>query len=163
MGITKGYTLIELVVVVGLVSILAIGISSAVLINATTSSRTKNTTHLRSVGDYSINTLKQLIRSSRSITACDSSANTLSLQNPDGGTTNVSRELDNEIGRIASNSGVYLSPSDASITSFTVTCLPSDSEPTSIRLSFDTELSTTSTTKESPTLHFSTTVTPRSN
>jgi len=161
MAIKKGYTLIELIIVVGLVSILSIGISSAVLINATTATRTKNITNLRAAGGYSLNTIKQLIRSSRSITACDS--DTISLQNQDGATTTISLELDNSVNRIASNSGIYLTPDDISIVNFTITCLPNNAEPTLIKLSFDTELATPTTTKESPTLHFSTSVTPRSN
>lgn len=163
MAIKLGYTLIELVIVVGLVSILAIGISSAVLINATTAIRTKNITHLRSVSDYSLSQLKQLIRSSRSITSCNSSANTLTIINQDGNTTTIALELDDGVGRIASNSGVYLTPADTTITNFSLSCLPTDIEPTLINLSFDADLSTTSTTKESPTLHFNTSITPRSN
>jgi prepilin-type N-terminal cleavage/methylation domain-containing protein len=159
----KGYTLIELVVVVGLVSILAIGISSAVLINAVTATRTKNTTHLRSVGDYSVNQLKQLIRGARDITLCDSTQNSLTLTSPDGGETLINLELDNEIGRISSNSGVYISPSTANITNFTLDCLPSDSDPTLIQLSFDAALSASTESRESPTLHFRSSITPRSN
>ncbi len=163
MAIKKGYTLIELVIVVGLVSILAIGISSAVLINATTAIRTKNTTHLRNVGDYSLSQLKQIIRSSRTISLCDSNTNTISLINQDGDTTSISIELDNDINRIASNSGIYLTPKETSITNFTITCLPTDINPTIVKISFDTQLATISTTKESPTIHFTTSITPRSN
>lgn len=156
-----GYTLIELTIVVGLVAILTIGISSVVLMNTITAARTRNQTHIRSSGDYSLNQLKTLIRNAKSLDTCDESEDSLTLTGVDGGSTTVALELESGNGRIASGSGNYLTPSDTNVTSFTVTCLPNESEPRLVKLSFDSTLSGRPAGRDNPVVSFETSITLR--
>lgn len=159
----KGYTLIELTIVVGLVAILAIGISSVVLMNTITANRTRNQTRLRTTGNYSLNQIKGLVRNAKSIDICDEAADSLTLTNFDGGTTNLSLELNGGVERIASNSGTYLSPADVAISDFTLTCLPTADAPNLIKISFSSTLSDRPAGRENPVFFFETSVTLRNN
>lgn len=161
--ILAGYTLIELTIVVGLIAILAIGISSVVLMNTLTASRTRNLTHLRSSGDYSLNQLKTLVRNARSIDSCSSTTNTFSFTSYDGGTTLVALELDGTTGRIASGSGTYLTPDSVHVENFSVTCLPTSLDPKSIKLTFDSSIAGLSPGRENPIIPFETSITLRNN
>lgn len=157
----KGYTLIELTIVVGLVAILAIGISSVVLMNTVTANRTRNLAHLRESGDYALGQLKQLVRNAKNIESCNSTTNTLTLIGQDGGSTEIALELESEIGRIASGSANYLTPSDITISALNLTCLPDDLEPTLVKVSFTASLATETQSKESPVLNFETSISLR--
>lgn len=160
----KGYSLIELTVVVGLVAILGVGISSAVLMSISTTIRNRATTHVRESGDYALNQVKQLIRNSKSILACDSNGNTLDILGLDGGTTSISLESAADSNRLASGSGQYLTPSDITLSSFSLTCLPSDTEVELIKLQFSAELSSqTAKDRENPLVNFQTSVSLRNN
>lgn len=155
----KGYSLIELTIVVGLVAILSIGISSVVLMNTITANRSRNTILIKEAGDYSLNQLKHLVRNARAIIACNSTNNTLSLQNLDGDTTLISLESPGEVGRIASNSGTYLTPAAITVQNFDLTCLPNSTNPQLIKFSFDSSLANSSVPeREKTTINFETSV-----
>lgn len=155
--VIKGYTLIELTVVVGLLAILSVGISSVVLLNTVSVTRTRNLTHVRESGDFALNQLKQLIRNAKTIKTCNNSTNELTLVNQDGGYT----KLLSEDSRIASNSGIYLTPSDISITSFGITCLPDETTPSLVKLIFTAQLAGDTSVRTSPTLNFETSISLR--
>jgi len=157
--VKPGYTLIELTIVVGLVTILAIGISSVVLMNTVTANRTRSLAHLRETGDYSLNQAKQLIRNAKTITSCNSTTHTLTLTNPDGGSTTLYLFFEEELGRIASNSGTYLTPNTINIKDFSLTCFPDDYEPSLIKINFTAIPATPNATE--PSLIFETSVSLR--
>ncbi len=119
----KGYSLIELTIVVGLLSILSITISAIVLTTISSSSRIRNKVRVRQIGDYAVGQIETMIRNAREVLSCDSNNNLLILSNNDSNQTQIYLEGD----QIASNSGVALTPDDITITNYDLTCLPSDS------------------------------------
>lgn len=158
----KGYSLIELTIVVGLVAILGVGISSVVLMSLVTTNRTRNLTHVRETSDYAILQIKQQVRNARSIVSC--TGNSLTLIGQDGGITTFSLETVGSYERIASNSGIYLTPSDIDIENFSLTCLPDETEPELVKLSFETQLASEGLREsENPLTNFETSITLRNN
>jgi len=155
----SGYSLMELTVVVGLVSILGVGISSAVLMSIITTSRTRGLSHIRATGEYSMSQMKQLIRNSKLITTCDSVNESLTLLNQDGGSTSLGTETVDDVTYIASNSGNFLTPADINIEALDITCSPSDTDPQLIQVQFDATLARDTLRKvEKPTIHFETSI-----
>lgn len=150
----KGYSLIELTIVVALISILSITISAIVLTTIVNSNRIRNQVKLRQAGDFALGQIGTLIRNSRHVLACDSVGSVITLENTDGGTTSFMLEGT----QIASNSGVYLTPSDLETTNFSITCLPSDSEIRLVNIGFTLELPGGDEGKaaENPTASFAT-------
>lgn len=164
MAIKQGYSLIELTIVVGLVALLGVGISSVVLMSLVTTKRTRNLTHVREVGDYATTQIKQLVRNSKRIEACDSANNTLTLRNQDGDTTLISTEIVGDYERIASGSGNYITPSDIKVESFSITCLPDDTNPELVKVRFDSQIaSETLKPRENPLINFETSISIRNN
>lgn len=101
--ITKGYTLIELVVVAGILGI--IGVVSVSLFLSTLLGGGKSTAlnDVRSNGDYAITQMERMIRSARYlVSTCEEDMTSLEIKNPDGGNTIFTST---EEGYIASNSG----------------------------------------------------------
>lgn len=155
----SGYSLIELTIVVGLISILSIAISAIVLTTTINSNRIKTQVRVRQTGDFAIGQIETIIRNSLNIVSCDSSGETVTLKNPDNQTTQLYFSLE----RIASNSGTYLTPADTQVSSFNVTCLPSDSSPQLVQVTFNLGRSddTNQRSLENPVHTFSTSAEPR--
>lgn len=159
MAVKRGFSIIELTVVIGLISLLALAMSAIMLSTIVSSNRIRRNTKIKQAGDYAVNQLQSLIRNSRGIVSCDSLSSTSTTDNPDGGTTTILMEQDsNGVDRIASNSGVYLTPADLKITNYSLNCLPDDSNPKLVNISFDLSSLVTSTKAiENSTLHFTVT------
>lgn len=155
----KGFSLIELVIVIGLMSLLSLAISSIMLTTIMTSNKLKTATKIKQAGSYATVTIETLLRNAKAVTTCDSTTNTIKIVNPDGGQTTLFAQSDGVNTRIASNSGKYLTPEKTKVLSFNLTCEPEDN-PTFIKLSFDLKNMET-TTDTSPSLHFETNVTLR--
>ena len=157
MEIKKGTSIIELVVVVGLISLLALAMSAIMLTTIVSSNRVRRLTQIKQAGDYALTQIQTLIRNARSIELCDPDTDLLMTVNPDGGTTEISLEN----GRIASNSGVYLTQDTLTASAFSLTCEPA-TEPVLFQISFDLSQGNSSgNARESATLHFETTTTLR--
>ena len=151
----KGFSLVELIIVVGLLGILILAISSAMLMSIISSNRIRTTTKVKQAGNYAIGQLQTMIRNAKSITSCNSSTYTLTLVNPGGGSTVVDTEIVGSNTFIASNSGTYLTPTDVSVSNFILNCQPDE-------ISFDlTDTLSASQARENPTLHFETSVSIR--
>lgn len=162
MVIKRGFSLIELIVVIGLLSLLMLAISSTMLMSIVSSNRIRTTSKIKQAGNFAMGEIQGMLRSAKSITSCNSTTSTITFVNPDGGTTTINTALVDTTTSIASNSGVYLTPPTANVTSFTIGCEPSDSEPTLVNLSFDLKDSlTTRKTIENPLLHFETSISLR--
>jgi prepilin-type N-terminal cleavage/methylation domain-containing protein len=104
----QGYTLIELVVVAGILGI--IGVVSVGLFLSTILGGGKSTAlnDVRSNGDYAITQMERMIRGARQIVGtCEADMTSLEIKNSDGGST-IFTSIDS---RIASNSG-YLTSDD---------------------------------------------------
>ncbi|MFH2019731.1 MAG: hypothetical protein ABII80_03910 [bacterium] len=162
----KGYSLVELTISVGLISLLTISISAIVLSSIISSHRLRALVRIRQVGDYTIGQLERLVRNARSIESCSSTAHTLSLTNQDGNLTNIL--FDGGTSRIASSSAsqsFYLTPTDLSVSAFSLTCQPSDLFPELVNVSFTLEnaLNANTRTIENPSIDFSTSIELRNN
>lgn len=162
----KGYSLVELTISIGLISLLTLSISIIVLSSIVSSHRLRTLVHVRQVGDYTIGQLERLVRNARSLESCDSIAHTLSLTNQDGNLTNIL--FDGDTSRIASSSAsqsFYLTPTDLSVSDFSLTCQPSDDFPELINVSFTLEnaLTPNARTIENPSIDFSTSIELRNN
>lgn len=161
MALKNGFSLIELIVVIGLLSLLTLAISSTMLMSIVSSSRVRTITKVKQSGGYALGQIQSMIRSSKFITACESTTPSISLVGQDGGSTDIFIETDGSISRIASNSGTYLSPSNMEVSSFTIDCEPTETEPSLIKISFDLHAARTESGIQNPTLHFETSVSTR--
>lgn len=161
MALKRGFSLIELIIVVGLLSLIMLAISSSMLMTIVSTSRIRTTTKVKQAGNYALNQFESMIRSAKGLNSCNSTTSTANITNQDGNTTDIF--LENS--QIASNSGNYLTPSNFTISTFVLTCLPGDTAAMSenntnlIKISFDLKDSqTTKRTTENPLLHFETSV-----
>lgn len=162
----KGFSLIELLVVIGLLSLLMLAISSTMLMSIISSNRIRTSTKVKQAGNYALGQIQAMIRNAKSISVCRDDISSTTFTNPDGGSTTILSESDGTNYRIASNSGVYLTPANLTVSSFSLNCLPFSTNPltgetgtTLIKVSFDLkDQLTTSRTTENPLLHFETSV-----
>ncbi len=161
MALKRGFSLIELIVVIGLLSLLILAISSTMLMSIISSNRIRTTTKVKQAGGYAIGQIQSMVRSSKSITLCDGATPTISFVGQDGGTTNILTEDDGTNLRIASNSGVYLTPSNMETSAFSITCEPNETEPSLIKFAFDLQDTRSVSGTQNPTLHFETSVSIR--
>lgn len=161
MALKKGFSLIELIVVIGLLSLLMLAISSTMLMSIISSNRIRTTTKIKQAGGYAINQIQSMIRSSKAITYCDPSSSSLGLVGQDGATTELLLESDGTNTRIASNSGVYLTPANTETLNFAILCEPDNLEPTLIKFSFDLQDNRSPSGTQNPLLHFETSINTR--
>jgi prepilin-type N-terminal cleavage/methylation domain-containing protein len=158
MALKRGFSLIELTVVIGLLSVLTLAISMVMLTSIITSNRVRTTTKVKQAGNYAMGQMQGMLRSSKAITDCDNTDETITFVNPDGGVTQLLSQSDGSHTRIASNSGTYLTPDTTSTTSFGITCEPTESDPTLIKVSFELQDTHTTRATENPILHFETSI-----
>lgn len=156
----RGYTLIELVVVAGILGI--IGVISVALFLATIRGGGKSSAlnSVRSNGDYAITQMERMIRNARGIVGtCQSGTGTIEIKNPDGGTTTFSKNAE---GKIASNAGVLIS-NDVSLDGpLTIDCVSQSSKaPELVTIGFTLQKGTSSS-RDFAEAYFSTTVQLRS-
>ena len=153
-----GFSLIELTVVIGLLSLLILAISSSMLMTIISSNRIRNVAKVKQAGNYALGQMQGMLRSAKSIILCDSASADITILNFDGGTTNFFVEDS----RIASNSGTPITPDNMQVSTYALTCAPTDTDPTLVNISFDLmDSSPTKRARENPTLHFETSVSLR--
>lgn len=159
MEVKKGTSIIELVVVIGLISLLALAMSAIMLTTIVSSNRVRRLTQIKQSGDIALNQIQTLIRNSRHVESCDTDTDVLTTVNPDGGTTDIMVEDDGTANRIASNSGIYMTPNSLEVAGFSITCEPDEANPVLFKISFDMAHTISSgNERENPNLHFETTV-----
>lgn len=156
MALKRGFSLIELTVVIGLLSLLTLTISAIMLTSISASNRIRTATKVKQAGSFTIGQIQGMLRGAKEITACDSENNTVTILGLDGGTTLLALESDSTIDRIASNSGVYLTPETVNVSGFTIHCEPQDDTPTLVKVAFDLESTLSLKNTENPQLHFET-------
>lgn len=154
MIVKRGFSLIELIVVIGLLALLMLAISSTMLMSIVSSNRIKTTTQVKQAGNYAIGQIQTMLRNAKSIKICNSSSNTITIVNPGGGETQILLSSS----RIASNSGTYLTPENTATSLFSLNCDPSDSEPALVKISFDLANTLTPVSIQNPSLHFETSI-----
>lgn len=157
-----GFSLIELIVVIGLLSLLMLAISGTMLMSIVSSNRIRTTTKIKQAGNYALGQIQGMIRSAKSIETCygGDETSSITLVNPDGNITTITSEIDEEgQTRIASNSATYLTPANMELSLFTLSCEPTTSDPSLIKVSFGLkDKLTTSRKTGNPTLHFETSI-----
>ncbi len=162
MELKKGTSVIELTVVIGLISLLALAISAIMLSTTVTSNRLRRLTQIKQAGDYALTQIQTLIRNSRDIVSCDPDLDTITVINPDGGATDIMTEESGSSTRIASNSGIYITPDSLTVNAFSLSCEPNLTDPSLFKISFDlTQVESSGNSRENSTLHFETTTTIR--
>jgi len=142
----SGFSLIELIVVIGLLSLLMMAISSTMLMSIISSNRLRIATSTKQAGNYALGQMQILIRNARSIKECIPSK--LTIQNLDGDQT-IFTVIDNHV---ASNSA-YLTPDDFSVSALSFSCDSPDL--TLVNLSFNLQ---DNHSTSNPTLHLETSV-----
>ena len=159
MGIKKGFSLIELVIVIGLLALLSLAISSVMLMSIVSSKRLQTMTRVKQAGNYALDQMETLLRNEKTVVSCDSTNNIIQIINFDGGTTSLMTESsDGTHQRIASNSGFYLTPSNDDVQAFRLTCDPSDDAPTLVNIVYDLQDISSTNQVDSPLIHFETSV-----
>ncbi len=135
-----GYTLIELTIVVGLTSILAISITAIMLSSLLSSTHVRKLIQVRQTGDYTINQLQQLIHNAQTIDACSSADNSLVITNQDGDQTTIFAEsisdTEYKIASASSRATLYFNDETMPANNFNITCLPTDDNPNLIQIQF---------------------------
>jgi type II secretory pathway pseudopilin PulG len=127
LDLRSGYSLIELVIVIALTVILLITAVSLFFTTFIGGGKTASGEYTKQAGQNTLNQMTYLIRNSRKLVPnaanqiCAASMNSLGVLGLDGGTTILSTSN----GQIASNSGMYLTPSDLKLSSpLTFSCSP---------------------------------------
>ncbi len=152
MELRKGFSLIELTVVIGLIGLLTLAISSALLMSVVSSNRVRTLTKVKQAGNYAIDQLQGIIRNAKSVVECNPDSDLL-ITNPDGGLTSINLSGDS----LSSNSASLI-PATLAVSAFSLTCEPNSLAPSLISISFDLKDSLSTSTQESPTLHFETAI-----
>ncbi len=154
----QGYTLIELTVVVGLVSILAISITAIMLSSLLSSTQIRRLIQVKQTGDYTINQIEQLLRNAQAITTCSSANNTITFVNQDGGETTISLS-DSKIASSSSQATSYFNDATIPATNFNLDCFPDDSQPNLVKISFTlTPMINSNRPLDKPQINFETSV-----
>lgn len=100
----QGFTLVEILVSVVIVSMLSVFIVQTFFTTVRTSTKTEVLKEVKQNGDFAIDVMTRMIQNAQSIVSC--SANQIQIINPDRLSTVFSSVTDSSLCRIASNSGL---------------------------------------------------------
>jgi prepilin-type N-terminal cleavage/methylation domain-containing protein len=137
----RGYTLIELMVVVSVMVILVVVAVNLFLTTLVGGGKTNALAEVKQNGDFAITQMEKIVRNGRKLTTnnesqvCETGMTSLGVENNDGGVTIFAAESD----RLASSSGQFLTSSTVKVKSDTLVfdCFRSGSGvPDSIKISF---------------------------
>lgn len=135
MGKVKGFTLVELLVVVGVIATVGTMVGNLFLSNLRTAAKTKALTEVKQNGDYALSVMERMIRNAKEVQAgCPGVGTSLTILNPDGETTEFICDTVNE--QIASNSGIFLTSDKLVLTSCSFDCQQPQEKPAVIDISF---------------------------
>ncbi len=145
----NGFTLIEILVSVGLIALVGTLVAQVFFTTVRTSVKTELLKETKQSGDVALDTMSRLIRGSADIlTVCDSAGTTTStmqVQNADGYASTFGCGLDGAVARIASVSGTkteYLTNSDVTLgpdcgtSSLSFVCTALAAGGTSVKITF---------------------------
>jgi prepilin-type N-terminal cleavage/methylation domain-containing protein len=125
----KGFTLMEMLVVIGVIGMIGVITSGSIITSIRGSKRTDSDTQVRQSVDYTIAVIERQLRNARSVT-CDSPTQ-ITYTDPDFRTTTFSRGVYRpagspiDVGYIASGSATTkLTGAEVNVTSVTFTCTP---------------------------------------
>lgn len=86
----QGFTLIEILIVVGVFSILALTASMTFFNLLKSSTKSRTTILVKQNGDYAMGVMTRMIRNARKLESCVSSSDHITIRNPDGYPTTFS-------------------------------------------------------------------------
>jgi len=161
----NGFTLIEVMIVVGILGIIAVVGSGAFFSILRSSTKTKTLQIVKQNGDYAISVMERMIRNARVVTdpPISSTVSSITIKNPDGGETTFSCEGDPPT--IASN-GASLLSNEVKVSDcdniFEVTVGQAGVKPAVVKINFNlTQAKATNRPEEQAEVNFQTTVTLR--
>jgi prepilin-type N-terminal cleavage/methylation domain-containing protein len=117
---TRGFTLIEMMVVISLMVMLMLTAASLFFTTLIGTSKTNVTTQVKEEGDFAISQIEFLLRNAIELVpnssgqTCQSGMESIAFKSYDNGITELLKEedpSDNNSEKIASNSGIYLTSS----------------------------------------------------
>ena len=123
---SKGFTLIEMMIVITLMVMLMLTASSLFFTTLIGSSKTNVTTQVKEEGDFALSQIEFLLRNAVALRTnlsgqtCQSGMDSIAFQSYDNGITELQKEADpsdDNHEKIASNSGIYLTSSRVELTS----------------------------------------------
>lgn len=154
-----GFSLIELIIAIGLIAMLMLAISSSMLMSIISSNRIRNLTKIKQAGNFALDQIQGIIRNAKDITICNSS--TVTVVNQDGTTSTISL-ISN---RLATNIDTYITPANLDVDATTLfNCQPNDTTSTSvektnlIKIAFTLKDLNIEASKENPVLQFETSI-----
>lgn len=122
--IKTGFTLIELVVAVGISVIIMLSAASLFMIMLVSNTKTSTNQSVRNEGEYALQQMEFLLRNAIDIQpnqfleTCQTDMSEIKFLSLDGGVTTLSQVLDdNDVPRIASNSSNFLTSESVELTS----------------------------------------------
>lgn len=153
-----GFTLVELLVVVGILATVGTMVANLFLSNLRTAAKTKALSEVKQNGDYALAVMKRMIRNAKEVSPCPGSGPPLTILNPDDDTT----IFDCPDNQIASNSGIFLTSSKLQVSNCSFVCEKPPYKPAVITITFTLKKGGASLGKEfTAEIPFQTTVSTR--
>lgn len=117
-----GYTLMELLVSVALIALISITVSVLLFTSLKGSSKAAGLAIVKQNGDHASGVLQRLLRDARSVVCADLAGNDeLQITDINGTTTFLVEKDANDIDRLASSSGVYVTSEQLTVSDFDCT------------------------------------------
>jgi prepilin-type N-terminal cleavage/methylation domain-containing protein len=115
-GNNKGFTLMEILVSVGILSIVATLLAQVLFTTVHVNKKTEILSNIKQDGNFALDVIGRMVRSAKSIDVCAN--NDLEIRNPDNNVTTITCFSDGKAARVASVSGsgtVYLTGSTVTL------------------------------------------------
>jgi type II secretory pathway pseudopilin PulG len=118
----NGYTLVELVIVIAITIVLLVSATSLFFTTFVGGGKTASAEAVKQAGEYALSQMSYLIYNAHKLTpnldsiTCAENMSSIGIQNQDLQTTVLQKVTTGSISRIASNSGIYLTPANMNVT-----------------------------------------------
>lgn len=122
----RGFTLIELLILIVMLSVVGSVIVAIIASTLRGTDKTNRLTEVRQNGSFAASIMARMIRNNVAILSCQN--NSITITNPDGGTTTFSCETIGSLPTIASTSGSLRAsffPQTIEVLGCSLSCLPS--------------------------------------
>lgn len=123
MKIKPGFTLVEMLVSIGIVAMLSIVIVQTFFSTTQVNTKVQTSKDIKQDGDFAINIIERALHSAQGVRSCGTSV--LALDNADGSITTFSAVLDasNAVTRIARNTTEYLTGTGVTVATAANSCV----------------------------------------